>query len=534
MLKALLRVRLRAMLAAFFTRRGGSGSRAGKKRSPVGYVVLLVYCLGAFGFLFYTSFSQLAVAYFPAGLGWLYFVMFSIMAFALMLLGSVFTAKAQLFEAKDNDLLLSMPVKPGRILLSRMAALLALDYLYEAVVAVPVLLAWLRYGEASAMGLVAFVLIVLALPLFSVAISCLFAWLLSLVTSRLRSTTLLTMVLSIALMLGYFLLCARMNRYIALVAENGQQLAHALGAFRPLYWLGQAAAEASVGSLLLTLLWLLAPFALAYVLLSRSFVRLVTTQRGHARVYRAKQPLRVRTPAHALFSRELARLLSSAGYMLNAGLGLIFELVLAVLLLVKRDTVRQLLSQLDAAELPLAPLALLAMFLVTSMVYLTSCSVSLEGKSYWLLRALPVETKRVLRAKLRLANVLSVPPALCLAAAAALALRLHVSQALLMAACQLLFSLLVSNVGLIEDLRHCNLHWTNEMQAVKQGLGTLFTMLLGWGFALALGAVYLLLLVRVMEPKVFLCALLGTLLAGVVVSLRWLDTHGCARFESLG
>lgn len=533
MLNALLRVRLQAMLAAFFGKRASSGKRAGKKRSPVVYVALLVYCLAAFGFLFYTSFSQLAVAYFPAGLGWLYFVMFAMMAFALMFMGSVFTTKAQLFEARDNELLLSMPVRPGLILLSRMAALLMLNYLYELVVAVPVLLAWLRYGRVYALGLAAFVCVVLVLPLFSMAVSCLFAWLLSLLTSRLRSTTLLTMVLSVAFMLAYFLLCARMNRYISLIASNGQQLAHTFGAVLPLEWLGSAIASGALGKLLLTLLWTLAPFALAYVLLSRSFVRLVTTQRGQARARYEKKPPRVLSADRALVKRELARLTSSANYMLNAGLGLIFELVLAVLLLVKRDTVRQTLSQLGAAQLPLAPLALLAMFLVTSMVYLTSCSVSLEGKSYWLLRAMPIETKRILRAKLRLANLLSVPPALCLTVAAALVLRLSVAEVLLMAVCQTLFCLLVSNVGLIEDLRHCNLHWTNEAQAVKQGLGTLFTMLLGWGFALALGAVYLLLLSRVMEPRPFLCALFGALLAGVAVSLRWLDTRGCARFEAL-
>ena len=36
----------------------------------------------------------------------------------------------------------------------------------------------------------------------------------------------------------------------------------------------------------------------------------------------------------ALYRRELARLTSSSGYMLNAGLGLVFELVLAVLAIV--------------------------------------------------------------------------------------------------------------------------------------------------------------------------------------------------------
>ena len=75
-----------------------------------------------------------------------------------------------------------MPVPPGMILLSRMAALLAMNFVLELVVALPVFVSWLQYGETSGTGITAFVVIVLALPLFSLAVSCLFAWLVSLVT----------------------------------------------------------------------------------------------------------------------------------------------------------------------------------------------------------------------------------------------------------------------------------------------------------------------------------------------------------------
>ena len=140
MLKSLLRVRFAALLAAFT----GQSRKRGRqtKGKAAGYALLMLYCFCAFVFLFYSSFSQLAEAFFPAGLGWLYFAMFAIMAFALMFIGSVFTAKSQLFEAKDNELLLSMPVKPGLILLSRMAAMLAMNFVFELVVALPVFAAW--------------------------------------------------------------------------------------------------------------------------------------------------------------------------------------------------------------------------------------------------------------------------------------------------------------------------------------------------------------------------------------------------------
>ena len=70
MLKTLLRVRMAALLAAFT---GQSRKRKSQtKGKAAGYAFLMLYCFCAFVFLFYASFSQLAAAFFPAGLGWLF------------------------------------------------------------------------------------------------------------------------------------------------------------------------------------------------------------------------------------------------------------------------------------------------------------------------------------------------------------------------------------------------------------------------------------------------------------------------------
>ena len=528
MLKTLLRVRMAALLAAFT---GQSRKRKSQtKGKAAGYAILMLYCFCAFVFLFYTSFSQFAAAFFPAGLGWLYFAMFAIMAFALMFIGSVFTAKSQLFEAKDNELLLSMPVPPGMILLSRMAALLAMNFVLELVVALPVFVSWLQYGETSGTGITAFVVIVLALPLFSLAVSCLFAWLVSLVTSHMRNTTAVTMVISVVFMLAYFLFCFRMNTQLA---ANGAAIAGALGSAAPLVWLGRAAADGSLADLGLTLLWTVLPFVLAYVLLNRSFIRIVTTRRGQVKVRYEKKAMRASSQDAALYRRELARLTSSSGYMLNAGLGLVFELVLAVLAVVKRRELLGALTAIPELYAAAAPILLLACMMVSGMVFFTASSVSLEGKSYWIVRSMPVETKKVLQAKLSLSNSLAIAPALLMTLAAALALRLPAAETALLLACQLLFVLLTANVGLMEDLRHCNLDWINETQAAKQGAGVLLSMLLGFGFVVAVGALYFFLLAELMPTTAFLGLILALMAILYALTARWLMTRGVKRFETL-
>ena len=103
----------------------------------------------------------------------------------------------------------------------------------------------------------------------------------------------------------------------------------------------------------------------------------------------------------------------------------------------------------------------------------------------------------------------------------------------LLLACQLVFVLLAANVGLMEDLRHCNLDWINETQAAKQGAGVLLSMLISFGFELAIGAAYFLLLEPVLFTEVFLGVSLALLAVLYALSGRWLMTRGAKRFESL-
>ena len=76
------------------------------------------------------NFAQLGPDYHEAGMDWMYFVMAAIMALALSLFGGVFMTQSQLYDAKDNALLLSMHIPPSAILMSRMIPLLALNLVF--------------------------------------------------------------------------------------------------------------------------------------------------------------------------------------------------------------------------------------------------------------------------------------------------------------------------------------------------------------------------------------------------------------------
>ena len=229
-LKALFRVRLLSLKSSLT-----GANRSNRKRSKaqlLGFSVLMLYTFGYFVFMMYTTFDAMAGPFSAMDLGVIYFALAALMAFALMFVGSVFSAKAQLYEAKDNDLLLSMPVKPGEVLLSRMLLLLVMNLLFDLVVAAPAMVAW---GQAAGFTpgsfFCSFFVLFVLLPLIALALSSAFGFLLHLISARVRNQSLLTVALSLAFLAVYFVAISRMNIWITHLAADPTPLADAVGGF---------------------------------------------------------------------------------------------------------------------------------------------------------------------------------------------------------------------------------------------------------------------------------------------------------------
>ena len=282
MFKALLRVQFSSLWATLT--RNTTGKRKKSTGKAVLVAILFIYILGCFFVMFGGMFYALAEPLSMLGLGWFYFALAGIIAAALCFIGSVFMAQQQLFNAKDNELLLSMPIPPSYILGSRMAALLLVNYAFELVVFIPVGVVWCMKLSVTAMGAVCFVLVCLLLPFLILSFTCLFAWLLALISSRLRFKTVITLVLSLAFLGLYMYAVMNMQNYLLALLESSAQLAGSVEAYAyPAYALGVAIAEGDLVSLIGFAACCILPFAIVCALLSRFFTS-VTTKRASVRI----------------------------------------------------------------------------------------------------------------------------------------------------------------------------------------------------------------------------------------------------------
>ena len=529
MLKALLRVRMTA-LGKWFT---GATAKKGKqtKGSMIGFAFLMVYAFGAAGFGIWHVFDVLASPFHAIGLDWLVYAMAVMMDFGLMFIGSVFFAKSQLFEARDNELLLSLPVKPGDILISRLVMLLVINLVFSLPVVIPVIIVRCSLGTVGGYEVLAFALVFALLPFFALAVSALFGWLFSIITAHIgKGKGVIGMLLCVALILGYSWLMMKLNTGLLSDAQSqAQAIADSVGSSSPLYAVGAAIALGRGDLLAVVCAVFVAVGAAAYLLLERNFIRTATMKRGGVRNKYVEKREAAKTPDAALLGREFARFFSSSAYMVNAGLGAIMMIIAAVALVIKRADITALFSVPGISAL-LCPLLLAAICLLGSMNFVSAPSVNLEGRSLWIAQSLPVTVQQVLRAKLRLHLYICLIPALIASLAAVFVARPDAADAAALIIIPLLFGVFTGILGLVENLRHPSLDWSNEAQAVKTGVGLLFTMLISWAALIPPIVLY-----AVCDVDFNICAwgFAAAIAAADILLYRWLMSRGAEIYAAL-
>jgi len=525
MFKDLVTIRLRSM----FARSSGSGNGKKHKTRAIAFIALMIYCAGYFAFLFGMMFSQLCEAFMSAGLDWFYFAYVGILAFLLCFIGSVFVTQHQVYEAKDNELLMSMPVPPGYILGSRMVSILLLNYIYEIIVFIPAWFVYARTAEASVAGLIFFIAAAILLPLFGMTFSVAFGWITAAISSRTRRKNVFTLVITLILFFGYMYIIMRIQHYTQVLIMNGTEISAAIRkALPPFYYMGNSIANGSVVEFLIFALCCIIPFALVYMLLSRSFIKIATAKRGAKKVKYVEKSLKTSGIRKALIKKELAMFAGKPMYIFNEGIGLIFMLIAGIYIAVKHDSIAQLIGGGYIPALVCAVLGASAAFNIIS-----APSISLEAKTLWISQSSPLSEKDILLAKADMHILVTAPfiivPAVIMGIACGLS-PVEFAAAIMFPLAMTAFTALL---GLDVNLTFPKLDWIDETAAMKQSMSVFITMMAAMAVVAAVFFIYMLILDASIPPMTYIYIVTALLLAAAMLLRINILRSGVARFRNL-
>ncbi len=550
MLKALIKVRLRGLFASLI----GNVTKK-KKHSPaavVGITLLIAFLGLVLLFSLFVMAASAAMMLVPSGRDWIYFGIFAVLAFFLSIFGSFMHAKNMLFDSKDNDILIPMPIPPLYILVSRVASLFLSAFFFIAIILFPAGIVYCFFGRVSFLSVVGFILSVLALSALSTAVSSLFGFLIAFLSRFFRNKSLFTVIATLAFLAVYFVVYGYLMQID--VTEDPTELEAMLVALEgalantPIALVGRAFLGAPI-PLLLLVLPSAALFLLMLYLLSRGFLS-VTREAGSAarrRAYRADGE-RAGTPRFALFKKDLSLLFHNGTYIVNAALGPIALLIAGVFLLFAGGELYQELSVFtglieseSGGGLPLAsafemiavPLCTLAVTVLSgAMTTVTAPSISVEAKTLWQLQSLPVRPVDALLSKVYVQLAVTLPPLLFATAVATVVLRIPFYVGILLFVFGAVFSFLAALFGLVMNLLLPKFNAISLAHAVKQSGSVAITMFAMMPVSILFSIVVFVLTMLVGSVLSLLCA---TVVAAGISALfvLYLYRGGSRRFARL-
>ena len=136
MLKILVKKQLTEIFRSYFY--DAKNNKARSKGATAAYLCFFaVLMIAVLGGIFASMAFSLCLPLSAAGADWLYFAVIGLIAILLGTFGSVFSTYSELYLAKDNDLLLSMPIPVNTIIASRLLSVYLMGLMYSGVVMLP-------------------------------------------------------------------------------------------------------------------------------------------------------------------------------------------------------------------------------------------------------------------------------------------------------------------------------------------------------------------------------------------------------------
>lgn len=449
-------------------------SKDKKKRANalwLGLAYLLLGCMMCF------YMGAIAVGYIKMGLGEVVPMYLASIAALIIFFFGILKAGNVIFQKSAYEGLCAMPVSDVAVVISRFLSMYVSNLVLSLLTMLPGMVV---YGYMRKPGIGFYVcgfIGTLFIPLLPMTLATLLGALVTAVSARLKHKSLVSAALTMVLVGIIMLLSQELVKMdeSGITEEMMLQLSEVVTGmigklYPPAVWLGHAMVRGSVTEACLYLGVSVIIFLFMVWLVAKNFKRIYTglysVNAKHDFKLRALQK---RTVLATLYKREWKRYFSCSIYMVNTIIGPIMMVALAVaLFFVGTEQFETMMEK--KMIIALVPFVLSA----CACLGTTTCSaVSLEGKEWWIVKSMPIQTKTLFDSKLLLNLSLVSPFYVVAVIVAILALQPSVMEMVWLVVLPALFILFSSVFGLRANLWFPRFDWESEVQVVKQGISVL-------------------------------------------------------------
>ncbi len=417
------------------------------------------------------------------GMGYLAPAVLGMLVSLVTFLFTIAKAGPVLFDQRAYEKQVALPVEAKSIIVSRFLSMYFTDMLLGLVVMLPGMAV---YGAVERPGFGFYLygaVVIFFLPLLPLTAASVVGAVIAGISGRWKRKNLVSILLTMSfvcvILVGSMSLGGLDESQLgSMMEELAGQLERQIGRlYPPAIWISRAMVSGQVAWLLAFLGVSLGSFLIFLELLGHFYSKVCQMLSAReARGNYQMQQLQAKSVMRSLVEREWRRYFASSVYVVNTLTGELMMVLLALgVALAGRDTVDRLLGLPGAVDRTL-PVLLGAL---PVMMPLTACSLSMEGKNWWMTQTLPVARRELIWSKVNLQLIVALPFYLVSEVALIVALRPDLTEAICLLAVPAAYILFGARAGIAVNEKFPVFDWDSEAKVVKQGASAFLMMVIG-------------------------------------------------------
>lgn len=420
-------------------------------------------------------------------------VILSIVFFLISLLTiieGIYKSGPILFNAKDDDLLLSLPIKRSTILFIRLFKFYLFEFLYNGLFLLPLIIAYPMWVKVDYTFFITSAVMIIMLPIIPIVISAIFGSIITSISSRFKFKNLIQIIVTMIFLIFVLAISMNMNRGLDFIINHAEKINDIISKiYYPAGLYSKLAINFNLMDLLIFIIINLVILLITIFILSKVYFKINSRLKkvtSNKKIDISNMKIKSSTQTRSLIKKELNIFFKTPVFIINAGFALVLFIIFTVVAVLKFDSILPAFQKSSYGDLPLdlifnnKPLLILELIIATSfMTSITNSVISLEGKNINLLKSLPIKTKTILMSKVYAALTITTPVLVLGDIILFIKFKIGIIECILLLILSILLPLVSHFIGIITNLKYPKLDAENSAEVVKQSTSSLVSVMLG-------------------------------------------------------
>lgn len=467
--------------------------RYGKDKKKRNRFLLQAIIMGVLSLGIAVYAGGITYAYILLGAGAIVFPFLVVAISLLILVFTIYKVSSTIFNPKTYAMLITLPISPTAIVISRFLGMYIPNLGISAVVMLP---AMVIYGIFMKIGLVFYLLMIfgiLLIPLFPITLATAVGATITAITSKMKHKNIMTIILILSLIIIIMAIPMWLSPHrntlnstfvitTKWIRETSMLLQGYLYSVYPIAkWFTVGITKVNLGTYVNFILFSIGTFVVMIAIVQSKFQAISSALygRGTSNNYQLQE-----LPSHslmqALYRKEMRMFFSSPIYVINTAMGYILMVIFGIGMFF--TGAKQMEEIARFIELP--KIIPLVMAMLCSITTTTICSISIEGKYWWIIQHLPISSKQIINSKLLVNLTVAFPCYVVTQIFLFLTFDFSFMEMIWMLLIPLVYMIFTTVLGLLLNCKMPVFDWESETVAVKQGGALILTILIGVGSVL--------------------------------------------------